>query len=150
MKPTESFESHLKIIGWLPILTLGYFWNDFLFGILKIAKIVNYCKYTLLMKAEKAIRTARAGAGGTRGRTAGGSRATTSAFRGDHLSMGQNLMGTFWEDYHLLKGFLGSWGVRGFDPLPPHEFYLLAPKASKKRKVLFLERELCGLEIFSW
>ena len=25
---------------------------------------------------------------------------------------------TFWEDYHLLKGFLGSWGVRGFDPLP--------------------------------
>ena len=27
-------------------------------------------------------------------------------------------MSTFWEDHHLLKGFLGSWGVRGFEPLP--------------------------------
>ena len=34
------------------------------------------------------------------------------------MAVGQNLMGTFWEDYHLLKGFLGSSGVRGFDPLP--------------------------------
>ena len=41
------------------------------------------------------------------------------------VSMGQNLMGTFWEDYHLLKGFLGSWGVRGFDPLPCVLWFLL-------------------------
>ena len=39
------------------------------------------------------------------------------------MAVGQNLMGTFWEDYHLLKGFLGSWGVRGFDPLP-HQFHV--------------------------
>ena len=37
---------------------------------------------------------------------------------GRDLAMGQNLMGTFWEDYHLLKGLSGSWGVQRFDPLP--------------------------------
>ena len=35
-----------------------------------------------------------------------------------HLAMGQNLLGTFLGRLPLLKGFLGSPGVRGFDPLP--------------------------------
>ena len=50
----------------------------------------------------------------------GGKIKVESVFFSDmsHMAVGQNLLGTFWEDYHLLKGFFRVMGGTGFDSLP--------------------------------